>query len=127
MHANQCPSTELESSWIASAEVLMYSGKNLVCHECKKLFLFSEEEQAFFKQKGFTNLPKRCANCRLTARLRRNGDNLEKLHDTNCHKCGAVATVPFEPNGLRPVYCRACYMDVRAETEAEAESTSVIA
>lgn len=101
---------------------MMSFDKNLVCHECKKLFVFSEGEQAFFKLRGLTNLPKRCANCRLSAKVRRNGDNPDNLHKTDCTICGALTVVPFKPSEQRPVYCRACFMKVRAEAEAEAEA-----
>lgn len=96
-------------------DYLMTFDKNLVCHECKKLFVFSEGEQEFFKQRGLVNLPKRCANCRLTAKFRRTGDSPEKLHQTDCTTCGALTVVPFKPSEERPIYCRACLMKTRTE------------
>lgn len=100
----------------------MIKDKNLVCHDCQKLFLFSAAEQHFFEEKGLTNLPKRCANCRLSARYKRNGENLEKLHDTDCVRCGARTVVPFEPDSDKPVYCRACFIENR-EAHAKAEAS----
>ncbi len=91
--------------------------KNLVCHECKKLFLFSEAEQSFFKERGLTNLPKRCANCRLSAKARRNGEDPGKLHHADCTVCGALTVVPFKPSEERPLYCRACLMKTRENNE----------
>ena len=38
--------------------------KTLVCSDCGKEFVFSEGEQAFYAEKGFTNEPKRCPDCR---------------------------------------------------------------
>jgi CxxC-x17-CxxC domain-containing protein len=98
----------------------MSKDKNLVCHDCQKLFLFSEAEQSFFEQKGLTNLPKRCANCRLSARYKRNGDNLDKLHKTQCVKCNALTVVPFAPDDDKPVYCKACYIEQRELKEEAA-------
>lgn len=95
----------------------MNADKNLVCHDCKKLFLFSSAEQQFFADKGLTNMPKRCANCRLSARYKRNGVNLDVLHDTICVKCSAPTVVPFEPDSEKPVYCRACFIEVRDAKE----------
>ncbi|MDZ4832436.1 MAG: zinc-ribbon domain containing protein [Candidatus Melainabacteria bacterium] len=100
--------------------------KNLVCHECQKLFVFSEGEQQFFEQRGLTNLPKRCANCRLSAKFRRNGENLDNLHKIDCTTCGALTVVPFKPSEERPVYCRACFMKIREEA-ADKDSFSEIA
>ena len=38
--------------------------KTLVCQDCGKEFIFTEGEQAFYKEKGFDNEPKRCKECR---------------------------------------------------------------
>ena len=37
--------------------------KTLVCSDCGKEFVFTEGEQAFYAEKGFTNEPKRCPEC----------------------------------------------------------------
>lgn len=38
--------------------------KTLICKDCGKEFIFTESEQAFYKEKGFDNEPQRCAECR---------------------------------------------------------------
>jgi DNA-directed RNA polymerase subunit RPC12/RpoP len=38
--------------------------KKIVCKDCGKEFLFTEGEQAFYKEKGFENDPVRCNDCR---------------------------------------------------------------
>ena len=38
--------------------------KTIVCRDCGKEFLFTEGEQAFYKEKGFDNEPVRCVSCR---------------------------------------------------------------
>ena len=38
--------------------------KILTCKECGKEFTFTEGEQAFYAEKGFTNEPARCPECR---------------------------------------------------------------
>ncbi|KRQ86279.1 hypothetical protein ABG79_01902 [Caloramator mitchellensis] len=38
--------------------------KKLNCVDCGKEFVFTEGEQAFYKEKGFENEPKRCPDCR---------------------------------------------------------------
>ena len=35
----------------------------LTCNDCKKQFVFTEEDQAFNKQKGIKTQPTRCAKC----------------------------------------------------------------
>jgi hypothetical protein len=38
--------------------------KTLVCKDCGKEFIFTESEQAFYREKGFDNEPQRYAECR---------------------------------------------------------------
>ncbi|MBE6036573.1 MAG: cytochrome C551 [Clostridiales bacterium] len=38
--------------------------KTLVCQDCGQEFVFTAGEQAFYKEKGFDNEPKRCKACR---------------------------------------------------------------
>jgi ssDNA-binding Zn-finger/Zn-ribbon topoisomerase 1 len=44
-------------------------GKEIICRECNRTFIFTEGEQAFYKEKGFESEPKRCPNCRLIAKI----------------------------------------------------------
>lgn len=41
-----------------------FTDETLVCVECGKEFVFSAGEQAFYKEKGYMNKPKRCRECR---------------------------------------------------------------
>ena len=34
------------------------------------------------------------------------------LHETTCWNCGKTATVPFKPDGKRPVYCQICLKQI---------------
>lgn len=36
----------------------------LGCVECSRTFVFSGNEQKFFREKGFKNNPKRCKQCK---------------------------------------------------------------
>lgn len=38
--------------------------KTLTCKDCGKEFVFTEGEQAFYKEKGLENEPQRCPDCR---------------------------------------------------------------
>lgn len=46
--------------------------KKMICKDCGAEFLFTEGEQAFYKEKGFTNEPTRCPNCRKDRKQQRN-------------------------------------------------------
>ena len=45
-------------------EEFIMADKTIVCRDCEKEFLFTEGEQAFYKEKGFENDPVRCPECR---------------------------------------------------------------
>jgi len=46
--------------------------KILTCKDCGKEFTFTEGEQAFYQEKGFTNEPARCPDCRRARKQQRN-------------------------------------------------------
>lgn len=41
-----------------------YQDKNIKCVDCGTEFVFTARDQAFYVEKGFTNEPKRCKECR---------------------------------------------------------------
>ncbi len=45
--------------------------KTIVCKDCGKEFVFTEGEQAFYKEKGFENEPTRCPDCRRARKQQR--------------------------------------------------------
>lgn len=49
--------------------------KTLVCKDCSKEFVFTEGEQAFYAEKGFTNEPARCPECRKARKSQRRDNN----------------------------------------------------
>jgi CxxC-x17-CxxC domain-containing protein len=86
--------------------------KELTCKECGKTFLFTEREQEFYKEKNFENEPQRCPECRSARKqaLRGNRNNgPREMHTVICSGCGKETTVPFKPNGEKPVFCKECY------------------
>ena len=44
----------------------------IVCKDCAEDFLFTVGEQEFYEEKGFTNSPVRCKECRMKKRDNRN-------------------------------------------------------
>jgi CxxC-x17-CxxC domain-containing protein len=109
-----------------------YVDKTLTCRDCGAPFVFTEGEQAFFAQKGFTNEPSRCPECRAANRSRRNagggGGGLaydsdyssgysrapREMFEATCSECGGVARVPFQPRSDKPVYCSNCFEQRRS-------------
>lgn len=49
--------------------------KVLTCKDCNSEFVFTESEQAFYKEKGFENEPQRCPECRRARKQQRNNNN----------------------------------------------------
>ncbi|MEW6425080.1 MAG: zinc-ribbon domain containing protein [Bacillota bacterium] len=98
----------------------MYQDRNLTCRDCGMEFTFTASEQEFYAEKGFTNDPGRCPQCRAARKNqkrrenRNSGYNRERqMYPAICSRCGKETEVPFRPNGNKPVYCKECY---RSET-----------
>ena len=86
----------------------MYQDEKLTCAECGCEFIFTESEQEFYAQKGLTNKPKRCTECR-KARKQGGGGGRKQLYDAVCSKCGIQTQVPFQPTPGKEVFCRDCF------------------
>ncbi len=99
--------------------------KTLTCRDCGKEFTFTAGEQEFFAQKGFTNEPSRCPECR-AARKTSGGYSSggyssggyerreREMFPAVCAQCGKETQVPFQPSGDRPVYCSDCFSAQRS-------------
>ncbi len=86
----------------------MYQDEKLTCEDCSAEFIFTVGEQEFYAEKGLTNKPKRCPECRKNRR-QSNRKQPRKLYDAVCSKCGAQTQVPFKPMQDKDVYCRDCF------------------
>jgi CxxC-x17-CxxC domain-containing protein len=111
----------------------MYTDETLNCVDCNAPFIFSTGEQEFFAAKGFTNKPNRCTDCRAARKAQRGSSGggssyggssggyssggygggsdraPREMFDVTCSQCGGKASVPFQPRGDKPVYCRDCF------------------
>ena len=102
---------------------MSFQDKNLTCSDCGNPFVFSAEEQEHFQQRGFTNEPKRCPDCRQARKAATGGGNSfgnrsyssapRQMFPATCSQCGKATEVPFQPRGDKPVYCSDCYRKVR--------------
>ena len=84
----------------------------LQCSDCGQDFTFTAADQAFFQERGYST-PKRCKNCRQAKKNDQGGSGYRSAPAQGtpviCSGCGQPTTVPFEPRGDRPVFCRDCY------------------
>ncbi len=93
--------------------------KTLTCRDCGTNFTFTVGEQEFHAQKGFTNEPGRCPDCRARRRSERGDSSYSgggggyggqrEMFSATCSSCGQEAKVPFQPRGDKPVYCSDCF------------------
>ena len=98
------------------------------CIDCNQDFLWTIGEQAFYRDKGLENPPKRCKPCK-KAKTRRL-DLIEKAKLTGkrhvmeiraeCARCKQATTIPFYPSQGKPVYCRSCFLELKSEAFAGA-------
>jgi hypothetical protein len=51
-----------------------YNDRQLTCADCNREFTWTAGEQEFFREKGFTNPPKRCKECRQAKKEQRGGE-----------------------------------------------------
>ena len=107
----------------------MPQDKTLTCRDCGHEFTFTVSEQEFFAQKGFTNEPGRCPECRAARKAQRGeggytsgggGGGYDRpqreMFKAVCAQCGKDALVPFQPRNDRPVYCSDCYSAQRGSS-----------
>jgi CxxC-x17-CxxC domain-containing protein len=113
--------------------------KTLTCRDCGTNFTFTEGEQDFYGQKGYSE-PSRCPDCRAAKKAARdngysgsysNGSGYSTgggyssggygggysqgertMTKVVCANCGKDTEVPFVPRGDKPVYCSDCYTQV---------------
>lgn len=115
-------------------EAMAFTDRELACRDCNGPFIFTAGEQEFYATKGLQHDPVRCPSCRNQRKLLRPEDREEtprfgvyvsyggrtprQMHRTACNQCAQSTEVPFVPRGDRPVYCSACYGDIREKQEA---------
>ena len=78
--------------------MMEYSDLTITCKQCGKDFIFSEDEQDFYKTMGFST-PQRCKSCR----------SKQKQSARVCAECGNSFV-----EGA-PVYCAACLINQKLE------------
>ena len=102
---------------------MSFTDKSLTCSDCGVAFTFTAAEQETFAQRGYTNEPKRCQECRQARKAEKNSSGggfgngsystQRQMFPATCSDCGKTTTVPFEPRSGRPVYCSDCYRKVK--------------
>ena len=105
---------------------MSFQDRTLTCVDCGASFTFSADDQQYHREKGYTNEPKRCPNCRQARRSSNYGGGSSyggggggyeraprQMFDAVCSNCGKETQVPFQPRGDKPVYCSDCFAEKR--------------
>ena len=114
---------------------MAFQDRTLSCRDCGQQFVFTAGEQEFYEQRGLTNQPGRCPDCRRARKAQQgaggssgggsyssgggysNSGGYERaprqMFDAVCSNCGKETQVPFQPRGDKPVYCSDCFESVR--------------
>ncbi len=93
------------------------------CVDCTEMFDWTAGEQAFYREKQLENPPKRCKPCKIAKNRRLEAIEQSRLTGkrhvievrADCASCGQSTTVPFYPSQGRPVYCRTCFIEMKAQ------------
>ncbi len=105
---------------------MSFQDKTLVCRDCGQEFTFTAGEQEFYQQRGLTNEPGRCPDCRRARKAQQGGGGYggyssgggyerapRQMYAAVCSQCGRETEVPFQPRGDKPVYCSECFAERR--------------
>lgn len=60
-----------------------YKDKTIKCVDCGTEFVFTARDQEFYAEKGFTNEPKRCRDCRNKKKAEKNGNRFNSNFNSN--------------------------------------------
>jgi len=95
--------------------------KEIICvePECRTRFELKSGEIEFYAMRGL-EMPKRCKPCRttrsqspLTYKTTQKAKQNHILSEVVCQNCNKPATVPFEPDQGKPVYCKICWEGIK--------------
>ena len=112
---------------------MSYQDRTLTCVDCGQPFIWTAGEQEFYAQRGLTNEPRRCPDCRRARKAQGGGGYASggsyggggyssgggydrpqrQMYPAVCSECGKETQVPFQPRGDKPVYCSDCFASRR--------------
>jgi CxxC-x17-CxxC domain-containing protein len=96
---------------------LSFQDRTMACRDCGQDFVWTAGEQEFYAQRGLTNEPRRCPDCRRARKSQGGGGGYDRpqrqMFAAVCSECGKETQVPFQPRGDKPVYCSDCFASRR--------------
>lgn len=113
---------------------MTYQDQTLTCRDCGKPFVFTIRDQEFFAEKGFTNPPTRCRDCR---NLRKKEGGAPRpaavaqadktLYKITCKTCGKGGEMAIEPRKPDDVLCSECFYEAFKKELAKKEAAGPLA
>jgi CxxC-x17-CxxC domain-containing protein len=86
-----------------------YQDQTLTCRDCNKTFVFTAGAQEFYAQKGYTNAPTRCKDCRVIRKKTTEANANKQLYKIVCKSCGKQGEMATEPRKPNDVLCSECF------------------
>ena len=95
----------------------------LVCKECGQKFVYTAEEQEFYKEHGFTSQPQRCLGCRKKRKEASEAQSMKAMlqapenFEVRCRICGRVFLTSYKD--VLPDNGRVCMLCVTDDFDRE--------
>lgn len=104
---------------------MVYQDQTIKCRDCSKEFIFTVRDQEFFAQRGFTNAPTRCRDCRDKRKKTVEAAGNKVLYKIACKACGKSGEMATEPRKPEDVLCSECFYEAfRAKAGEEPKETT---
>ncbi len=101
-----------------------YEDKTIICRDCNQSFVFSARDQEFFAQKGFTNTPTRCKDCRNKRKKKEVEATNRPLFKISCKNCGKEGEMATEPRKPDDVMCSQCFYEAFKKQQGDSAALS---
>jgi CxxC-x17-CxxC domain-containing protein len=89
--------------------------QTISCKDCGKDFTFTAQEQQYYADQGFKNVPTRCLDCRKNMREKK--EATKPKFEVVCSKCQKKIEAPFEPTAETPLFCQKCFEDIKKSSK----------
>lgn len=104
-----------------------YQDQTIKCKDCGKPFVFTARDQEFFAQKGFTNPPSRCKDCRVRKKAVEAAQQNKTLYTIKCKSCGKEGEMAMEPRKPDDVLCSECFQEAfKKQLESQPQESKVV-
>ncbi len=83
------------------------------------------EKEIISQEQEAQQLNNASSNKKQNTKTTNSGKEKNKLYKTKCDECGKEISVPFEPDGIRPVYCNDCFAKIKKDKELKGSAKKI--